>query len=61
VSQLKPVVLEDGPAAGQPVRYWTPLPKILVVATRNGRVAWHDYRRVAPGRYRYAPPGDTPR
>jgi hypothetical protein len=61
VAQLIAVVLEDGPAAGQQVRYYTPLPKVLVVATRNGRVAWHDYRRVGSCVYRYAPPQcDTP-
>jgi hypothetical protein len=47
VTWRRRVTLLDGPAAGQPCEYYTPLPTILCVATRNGRVAWHDYRRVS--------------
>ena len=54
------VLLEDGPAAGRRVEYFTPLPNILVVATKNGHIAWHDYRRVGDVTYRYVEPCPKP-
>jgi hypothetical protein len=52
------VTLLDGPAAGQPCEYYTPLPPILVVATRTGPIRWHDYRRVGTTMtYRYVTRG----
>jgi hypothetical protein len=50
------VLLQGGPADGRRVEYYTPLPKILVVATRNGRIAWHDYERVGNATYCYVEP-----
>jgi hypothetical protein len=53
---LKQVELADGPAAGRCVEYYTPLPRVLVIATRNGHIAWHDYRRVGTSSvYRHMP------
>jgi hypothetical protein len=42
----KNVRLMGGPADGRVIEYYTPLPRVLVVADRNGRITWHDYRRV---------------
>jgi hypothetical protein len=56
VTWRKNVSLLDGPAGGQVIEYYTPLPTVLVVATKNGRVQWHDYRRVGEtATYRHVP------